>query len=256
MALASVSTTPIEPDVRRRSRVDLAAALRWAVRMGFHEGICNHFSAVIPGETDRFLINPHGYHWSEIRASDLVEVDSDGNALDGREPPEPTAFFIHYHIHRLVPNAKVVLHTHMPYATALTMLEDGRLEPTLQTALKFYDAIAYDDLYNGLALDDSEGERIAAALGTGKRVAFLANHGVVVTGGSIAHAFDDLYYLERACQAQVIAMSTGRPMRRIPQDVARMTADQMMSDPERGQAVRHFEALKRLLDRDEPDYRN
>ncbi len=255
MALANVAE-PSADDVRSRCRVDLAAALRWAVRLGFHEGICNHFSAVIPGANDRFLINPHGYHWSELRASDLVEVDADGNAVDGREPPEPTAFFIHYHIHRLVPDAKVVLHTHMPYATALTMLEDGRLEPTLQTSLKFYDAIAYDDLYNGLALDDSEGERIAAALTTGKRVAFLANHGVVVTGKTIAHAFDDLYYLERACQAQVIAMSTGRAMRRIPQDVARMTADQMLSSPERAQAVRHFEALKRLLDREEPEYRD
>ena len=252
MALASVPVSPSEDDARRRSRVDLAAALRWAVRLGFHEGICNHFSAVVPGEDDRFLINPHGFHWSEVRASDLVEVDADGNAMDGREPPEPTAFFIH----RLVPDAKVVLHTHMPYATALTMLENGRLEPTLQTSLKFYDAIAYDDLYNGLALDDSEGERIAAALRTGKRVAFLANHGVVVTGRTIAHAFDDLYYLERACQAQVIAMSTGQTMRRIPQDVARMTADQMASDSERAQAVRHFESLKRLLDRDEPDYRD
>ena len=77
-----------------------------------------------------------------------------------------------------------------------------------------------------------------------------------LTGKTIAHAFDDLYYLERACQAQVIAMSTGRPMRRIPQDVARMTADQMLSSPERAQAVRHFEALKRLLDRQEPDYRD
>lgn len=255
MALASIATSRPE-DARSRTRVDLAAALRWAVRMGFHEGICNHFSAVIPGADDRFLINPHGFHWSEVRASDLVEVDSDGQSVDGREPPEPTAFFIHYHIHRLVPDAKVVLHTHMPYATAITMLEDGRLEPTLQTALKFYDGIAYDDLYNGLALDDSEGIRIAESLRGGKRVAFLANHGVVVTGPTVAHAFDDLYYLERACQAQVIAMSTGRPMRRVPQDVARMTADQMSNSPERLQAVRHFEALKRLLDRDEPDYRD
>lgn len=256
MSLASVSMSPSPDDARRECRVDLAAALRWAVRMGFHEGICNHFSAVVPGETDRFLINPHGFHWSELRASDLVEVDSEGNAMDGREPPEPTAFFIHYHIHRLVPDAKVVLHTHMPYATAITMLEDGRLEPTLQTSLKFYDGIAYDDLYNGLALDDSEGIRIAESLRGGKRIAFLANHGVVVTGPSVAHAFDDLYYLERACQAQVIAMSTGRAMRRVPQDVARMTADQMSSSPERLQAVRHFAALKRLLDRDEPDYRD
>lgn len=245
-----------EQDARARTKVDLAASLRWAVRMGFHEGICNHFSAVIPGEEDRFLINPHGYHWSEVRASDLVEVDADGKAVNGKEPPEPTAFFIHYHIHRLVPAAKVVLHTHMPYATALTMLEDGRLEPTLQTSLKFYNDIAYDDDYNGLALDDSEGERIAGALQGGNRVAFLANHGVVVIGETVAEAYDSLYYLERACQAQVIAMSTGRPMRRISQDVAQMTHDQMWQPSERAQAVRHFEALKRLLDRDEPDYKD
>lgn len=244
------------PDARARTKIDLAAALRWAVRMGFHEGICNHFSAVIPDQEDRFLINPHGYHWSEVRASDLVEVDADGKSVNGKEPPEPTAFFIHYHIHRRVPSAKVVLHTHMPYATALTMLEDGRLEPTLQTALKFYNDIAYDDDYNGLALDDSEGERIAAALQGGKRVAFLANHGVVVVGETVAEAYDDLYYLERACQAQVIAMSTGRPMRRIPQDVAQMTHDQMMQKSERAQAGRHFKALKRLLDREEADYKD
>lgn len=255
MSLAAVSESE-DQDARARTKVELAAALRWAVRMGMHEGICNHFSAVIPGEDDRFLINPHGYHWSEVRASDLVEVDADGNAVNGKEAPEPTAFFIHYHIHRLVPDAKVVLHTHMPYATAITMLEAGRLEPVLQTSLKFYDQIAYDDLYNGLALDDSEGERIAAALQGGKRVAFLANHGVVVTGRNVAEAFDDLYYLERAAQAQVIAMSTQAPLRRVPQDVARMTADQMASNSERAQAHRHFAALMRLLDRDEPDYKD
>ncbi len=255
MSVAAV--TEFSPDdARAATRTDLAAALRWSVRLGLHEGICNHFSAVIPGADDRFLINPHGYHWAEVRASDLVEVDKDGQAVDGKEPPEPTAFFIHYHIHRLVPDAKVVLHTHMPYATAITMLEDGRIEPVLQTSLKFYDQIAYDDLYNGLALDDSEGERIAAALQQGKRVAFLANHGVVVTGRNVAEAFDDLYYLERAAQAQVIAMSTGRPMRRVPQDVARMTADQMAANSERLQAHPHFAALKRLLDRDEPDYKD
>jgi ribulose-5-phosphate 4-epimerase/fuculose-1-phosphate aldolase len=136
------------------------------------------------------------------------------------------------------------------------MLEDGRLEPVLQTALKFYGQIAYDDVYNGLALDDNEGERIAASLHGGKRVAFLANHGVVVTGRNVAEAFDDLYYLERAAQAQIIAMSANRPLKRVPQDVARMTADQMATNTERAQAHRHFAALMRLLDRDEPDYRD
>ena len=237
-------------------REDLAAALRWAVRLGLHEGIDNHFSALVPGRDDRFLVNPWGYHWSELTASDLVEADSEGNAVDGGPPPEASAFYIHYHIHRLVPHAKVVLHTHMPYATALTMVEGGRLEPVVQSAIKFYGDIAYDDDYNGIALDHEEGERIAQSLKGGARVAFLANHGVVVIGDSVAHAFNDLYFLERACKAQIIAMSSGQPLRRIPQDIAQATRDQMSQPEEIKQADRHFAALKRILEREEPEYKN
>ena len=156
----------METDEIRQQRIDLAAAFRWAARLGFHEGVCNHFSVAVSPGGDRFLVNPHGRHFSEIRASDLLLVEPDGSVAGDGEPPEPTAFFIHSRLHRGLPHARCILHTHMPYATALTTLEGGRLEPVNQNALRFYDQIAYDDDYNGLALDEAEGDRMCAAWAT------------------------------------------------------------------------------------------
>jgi len=243
----------IDPDALALARIDLAAALRLACRNGFHEGICNHFSYMVPG-SEAFLINPQGVHWSEICASSLVLMDADGKLLEGESPPEPTAFYIHWRIHRGAPHARVVLHTHMPWATTLACLEeDFELAPISQTALGFHDRIAYDTRYNGLALDEAEGDRMVAALGN-RSVLFLANHGVVVCGPDMATAFNDLYYLERACQLQVQAMWTGRRLRRVPPEVAALTAQQFKGDA--GQVQMHFAALKRVLERDEPDFRH
>ncbi len=236
----------------RQLRIDLAAALRWAARLDLHEGICNHFSLAVPGEEDRFLINPWGWHWGEITASSLVLCDSQGKSLEGGNTVEPTAMFIHAATHRLVPHARCVLHTHMPNALALCMIEGGRLEMSEQNALRFHDRIAYDDEYNGVALDMGEGERIASALGN-RSIAFLASHGVVVVGQTVAEAFDDLYYLERACRAQVLARSIGK-LRKLDPKVVEKSAQQIAS--ERSQCHRHFGALKRILDREEPDYQN
>jgi ribulose-5-phosphate 4-epimerase/fuculose-1-phosphate aldolase len=130
----------------------------------------------------------------------------------------------------------------MPHATALTMIDGGRLAMAHQNALRFHEAIAYDDDYNGLALDAAEGERIAQRMAQA-RVLFLANHGVIVTGPSVAWAFDDLYFLERACLLQVLAMSTGRPLKPIAPHVAARTARQM--DGERQQSDLHLAALRR-----------
>ena len=232
-------------------RIDLAAAYRWAVRFGLHEGISNHFSVAL--DDDTFLINPHGLHWSEITASSILICDVDGKVLQGDHPVESTALFIHGQIHRAAPHAKVVLHTHMPYATAITMLEGGRIEPVEQNAIRFHNKIAYDDEYNGLALDEEEGLRIASKLGN-KKAIFLANHGVVVVGPNVAEAFDDLYYLERAAMFQVLAQSTGKPFRRIPEKIVETTIEQMSC--ERETALLHFEALKRILNKEEPDYVN
>ena len=241
-------------DTRQQARTDLAAVLRWSARLELHEGVDNHFSVMVPGTDDRFLINPHRRHWRDMRASDLVEVDADGNLIAGAEPPEATAFFIHWRIHVNCEHARAILHTHMPYATTLSAIAGARLEPIVQPALKFQNQIAYDDQYNGLALDAEEGDRLSMAL-RDKRVAILANHGVITTGPTIAHAFNDLYYLERAAKFQILAYSTGQPLQRIPQDVCASTFEQMQADRD-DQASRFLAEIKRILDKEEPDYKD
>lgn len=235
----------------KEARLDLAAALRWAARLGLSEGVCNHFSCAVPGRPGEFLINPQGLHWSEVTPGDLVVVDAHGRKLSGRHSVEPTAFFIHSAIHRGKKNAQCVMHTHMPFATTLTVIHGGRLEWASQNAVKFHGRVAYDDDYNGLALDAAEGERLCAKLGDAD-VAFLANHGVIVCGPTIAGTFDDLYYLERACMLQVLGMGTGRPLRVMPEHVAAKTAQQMAGESQ--QATLHLAALRRILDREEPGW--
>ena len=239
-------------------RCDLAAALRWAARLDLNEGVDNHFSLAVPDDDgvvrgNRFLINPFGWHWSEITASSLVLCDDAGKVLEGDNVVEDTAFFIHSRIHINVPNAAAVLHTHMPYATALTLIEDGRLEMCEQNALAFDGRIAYDDDYEGLALDREEGDRLAAKIGN-RAVLFMASHGIVVTGADVGEAFSDLYYLERAAMFQVLARSTGGTLRTISERV-RVRARQQLASERPKVADRHFAALKRILDREEPEYR-
>jgi len=243
------------PLTHRNDRIDLAAALRWAERLGLNEGIDNHFSYAVEPDGRRFLVNPLGFHWRELRAGDLILADADRRILEGDQPVEDTAFFIHSRLHLRHPRARAVLHTHMPCATALTVLEHGRLEMVSQNALQFLDRIAYLDDYEGLALDDSEGDRMAAAMGE-KTVLFLGHHGVIVTGPTIHAAWNDLYFLERAAMVQVLAMSTGRPLRPIAERVQRATAAAMTSNPDAmDQPRKHLEALKRILDREAPEYR-
>jgi len=241
-----------KPYDERQARIDLTAALRTAARMGLNEGVCNHFSMEMPGQPDRFLINPQGFHWSEITPGDLVVVDEAGKVLAGKHHVEPTAFFIHSRVH-LRCRKKVVLHTHMPFATSLVIVEGGRLEiGANQNAMRFFGRVAYDEGYGGVALSDNEGDRLSAALG-GAEIMFMAHHGVLVCGDRMDYAFDDLYYLERSCMVQVLAQSTGRPLRNQPDEVCAQVAKQIGG--ERQQSELHFEALKRLLDRDEPGWR-
>jgi ribulose-5-phosphate 4-epimerase/fuculose-1-phosphate aldolase len=237
--------------VERQARVDLAAAFRLAVRMDLHEGVCNHFTLMLP-DSRRFLLNAYGLHWSEVTASNLLVLDAEGNVLEGDGEAERTAFYIHSRIHLANPRAVCVLHTHMPYATALTLTEPGRLEMVEQNALRFADDIAYDDTYNGLVVDAAEGDRLARVLGD-KRVLFLANHGVIVVGPSVAEAYDLMYYLERACRLQVLARATGLPFRKVRPDVVRETYRMILADTPK-YAGAHFAALKRILDREEPAY--
>ena len=234
------------------ARIDLTAALRLAARMALNEGVCNHFSMEVPGAPDRFLINPQGFHWSELTPDDLMVVDENGKVREGKHQVEPTAFYIHSRVH-LRCTKKVVLHTHMPFATALTIIEGGRLEISAnQNAMRFHGRTAYDEGYGGVALSDDEGDRIASALGNAD-ILFMAHHGLIVGGDRMDYTFDDLYYLERSCMVQVLAQSTGNPLRKQSDEVCESVSKQIGG--ERQQSELHFAALKRLLDRDEPGWR-
>jgi ribulose-5-phosphate 4-epimerase/fuculose-1-phosphate aldolase len=234
------------------ARVDLAACFRMAVHLGLNEGICNHFSAVVPGHDDLFIVNPYGLHWSEITASSLLICDQNRNVLAGSGKVEDTAFYIHGRLHLTHPRAKAAFHTHMPYATALCMIEGPPFVWAGQSSLKFYGRIAVDEEYGGLALDAHEGDRMAACMGNAD-ILFLKNHGVMVVGPSIAEAWDDLYYLERAAEVQVKAMSTGRPLKRIPHDVAQAAYEQQRAfDVEYGKL--HLDSVKRRLAKSDPDF--
>ncbi|HXW73668.1 MAG TPA: aldolase [Steroidobacteraceae bacterium] len=242
-------------EAERSARVDLAACHRLAYRFGLSEGIDNHLTMIVPGRSDRFYLAPFGLLWAEVRASDLLELDFSGTVVAGQGLVEDTALYIHLPVHRLKPDARCVLHTHMPHATALGTLDDPRLPMAVQSALGFFDDIAYAD-YNGLALDYAEGERMARALGD-RSVLVLRNHGVLVTGRSVAQAFERLYFFERACQVQMLALSTGRALHLVPDSIVKATVAQFRDAESVGgqdRAELHFRALKRLLDRDEADY--
>ncbi|VVE21886.1 aldolase [Pandoraea anhela] len=236
-----------------QARVDLAACFRMAAKLGMQEGICNHLSAVVPGRDDLFLVNAFGYAFEEVTASNLLICDFHGNVIDGEGIPEVTAFFIHARIHLQKPRVKVAFHTHMPNATAMAMLEGPPLLWAGQTSLKFYGRTAVDPKFNGLALNEREGDRIADSIGDAD-VVFMKNHGILVLGRSIAEAWDDLYYLERACEVQRLALSTGKPLQIIDPELAAATYRQMrVGDGE--SARQHLESVKRILDRTDPGYR-
>ena len=239
------------------ARVDLAAAHRLAVTHGFHEGIFNHLTHVVPGKPDRYYQIPFGMHWSEVKASSFMEVGiDDGEVKRGAGDVERSCYCIHAPIHKALPQAKAVFHTHMPFASALTRLEDPRIKEIGQTEVGLMDMIAYDDEYTGPAFDPEEGARLARVLGN-KMVLFMANHGITTVGPSVADAYDRLYYLERAAQVQIYAMWTGQPLKKLPDAVVKKTQNEIggarFYDGPRP-AERHLSALKRILDREQPDY--
>jgi ribulose-5-phosphate 4-epimerase/fuculose-1-phosphate aldolase len=243
---SSIVCPPLDVDAAEvhALRADLALALRAAAHHGFAEGVCNHFSVALPDGSDRFLLNPRGLMWSEVGADDIVMVDAQGAVLAGRHAVEPTAMFIHAAVHRIARKA-CVLHTHMPHATALALTQARALDTTLsQNAMRFHDRVAVDAHYNGLALDASEGERIAHAMG-GADIVFLGNHGIVVCADRMDDAWEDLYYLERACEVEVLARSTGLPLAPVDPALAARVCQQSLG--ERLQAELLFEALRRRL---------
>jgi ribulose-5-phosphate 4-epimerase/fuculose-1-phosphate aldolase len=262
----SVHTLPERrTDPVTEAKIHLAAALRLATLHELEEGIDNHFTVTVPGREGQYLILPFGYHWSEARASDMMVFDEEGRTLEGGGSShglgrpnvvELSARCIHAPIHRIT-GAKVVLHTHQPWALALNMLEDNRLLPATQTAAFYTGLIAYDDHYCGTADLPEEGERLARLMGS-KPIVFMTNHGVLVTGDTVAQAYRRLYKLERVCRTQVLALGTGKPLHVLSDDVvARVLepAELETHGPEERDRL-FFEAMMRILDRELPGYRD
>ena len=231
-----------------KARQDLAAAYRLADHFGFSEGIDNHLTLSLPDEHDKYLLIPYGLHWSEVTATSLLSVDGEGNKISGEGYAEPTAFLIHGAVHKASKKNKCVMHTHMESALAITMQDKGRLLMADQNACRFYSNINYLDEYEGLVLDKHTAEPIGRAMADND-VLFLANHGIIVTGNNVYEAWESLYYLERACRAQILSMSTGKNLKIINGQIAKKVADQIKEDAkgESANSNRHFEALKRIL---------
>jgi len=235
-------------------RVDLAAAFRLAARFDLHESVANHFSAAVSLDGKQFLCNPKWRHFSLVRASELILLDADDpSTMERPDAPDPSAWCIHGAIHQRIPAARAVLHCHPPYAAALIGLTDPTIPPLDQATARFWGRTVYDSEMGGPPDDPAEGARVAEAI-QGHSVMMMGNHGVTVVGESVAHAFEELYFLERACRTTVLALSTGRPLSPMGDDLADSVARMWTRFTDQGLA--HFAELKTILDRDDPSYRD
>lgn len=236
----------------RQARVDLAAAFRLAVENGWHEAVANHFSLAVSPDGKKFLMNPKWMHFSRVRASDLLLLDADDeSAMSGPNAPDPSAWAIHGRMHHALPQARCILHVHPPYGTAVAALADPEVKPIDQNTARFYNRIAYDLAYGGIADTTEEGDRLASLLGN-RSIMMMGNHGLLVVGRTVAEAYDNLYYLERACQTLVLAYSTGKPLNVLSDEMAEKTALGWEDYAE--SAFTHFEEMKRILDRKDASY--
>lgn len=234
-------------------RIDLACAFRWAYRYGMHESVANHFSLSVSDDGSEFLINPNGRHFSRIRASELLFVDAHNHdTMKRQDRPDPTAWGLHGSLHRNCPHARCVLHVHPTYSTVLASLADSTMMPIDQNTARFFNRVAIDDKFDGMAFEQ-EGERCSRMLG-GNKIMVMGNHGVLAAAPTVAEAFDNLYYFERAARNLVLAYGTGKPLRLLPAEVAEKTAHQWENYA--GLAEMHFKELKAILDEEEPDYRS
>jgi ribulose-5-phosphate 4-epimerase/fuculose-1-phosphate aldolase len=243
-----------DPEILQGPRADLAASFRYFARLGMHESVANHFSLAVGEGGRRFLMNPRGRHFSRIRASDLLLLDADDTeALARPGAPDPTAWYIHSRIHRLLPEARCLMHLHPRYATALSALADSRMPPIDQNTVRFFGRLVIDEGFEGMGLSDAEGDRLAGLL-RGGNVLLMGNHGVLVAAPTVATALDEMYYFERACETLMLAYAAGKPLRIVSDQVARTTAQQWA---DYGQlAIDHLAEVKAMLDSTEPDYRD
>jgi ribulose-5-phosphate 4-epimerase/fuculose-1-phosphate aldolase len=235
----------------RAARIELAACYRLIAQFRMTDLVYTHISARIPG-TEHFLLNPYGFLFEEVTASNLVRIDIDGGIVEDTPfKVNPAGFTIHSAIHRARPDVNCVLHTHTRAGTAVSCMREGLL-PLSQIALQFYGRLAYHD-YEGIALDLEERERLERDLGQRKAM-ILRNHGLLTAGESVPEAFSLMFYLERACEIQIAALSTGRELLHPQPEVCEKVARQYEQDDEPA-GTREWRALLRQLDRTDPSYR-
>ncbi|MEM6974302.1 MAG: class II aldolase/adducin family protein [Pseudomonadota bacterium] len=244
---AATGTAPLDHVEERR---DLAAAFRWFARLGMNEGIANHFSLAVSPDGATFLMNPYGFHWSQLCASDLLLLDAHEAPGDLGERVDITAWAIHGAMHRKVPHARCIMHLHPRFSTALACLKDPSLPPIDQNSMRFFNRVAIDMGFDGMGLGD-EAERLAGMLGN-RSMMMMAQHGVLAAGPSAAACLDDLYYFEKAAETYMTALATGRALNVASDTVAEKTARQWEAYP--GAATKHLSAIRAVLDREEPDY--
>ncbi|MGI9304872.1 MAG: class II aldolase/adducin family protein [Gammaproteobacteria bacterium] len=249
MTAAAIRQTSSYSESEWRMRVDLAACYRLTAHFGFSNIVWNHITARVPGEEEHFLLNRFGMRFDEVTASSLVKLDMDGNVLEGPQDLNITGFVIHSAIHAARKDIVCVMHTHTPGGLAVAALECGLL-PVVQDAMMFYNRISYHD-YEGLSTDMEERARLAANLGEHFAM-IMRNHGLLTAGKTVAEAFIRMYYLERACRAQVDAMSTGQKLKLPPPQVCEQAAGQY-GDFWPGKY--EWPALVRLLDAKDPSYK-
>ena len=233
---------------------DLAAAFRWAAKLNMHEGVANHFSVCVPGSNEDFYVNGSGMHFSTIKASDMVLVEQRNIEKLKNNPSivDPTAINIHGTIHKKVPHAKCILHVHSKYATALSALKDPTLPPIDQNSMRFYNRVAIFSDYGGLGFEE-ESNKMVTCIGN-KRVMLMANHGILTIGQTVAQAFDELFYFEKACETYITALSTQKELKIVNDEVAEKTA-QEWENYSTNLGDLHLKAIRSILDKEDSSYK-
>jgi ribulose-5-phosphate 4-epimerase/fuculose-1-phosphate aldolase len=253
--MSNVSSLPQSRSLDKREwqmRVDLAAAFRLAARNGWNEAVANHFSLAVSDDGKKFLMNPKWRHFSRIRASELLILDAgDSATMERPDAPDLTAWSLHGRLHAVLPHARCIIHLHPAYATAIASLADPEIKPIDQNTARFFNRVAMDMSYGGMANTDDEGIRIACLMGN-RQIMMMGNHGILVAAATVAEAFDLTYYLERACRNLVLAYQTGQKLHVMTDAVAEKTAQEWEAD--RDQFHSHFSEMKAILDREDGSY--
>ncbi|MFD1612813.1 class II aldolase/adducin family protein [Sphingomonas tabacisoli] len=237
-----------------QARQELAACYRVFAMLGWDESIYNHITVKVPEEDDAFLINPFGLHFSEVKASNLVKIDIDGNKLDDNPYPVNLAGFVQHSLfHRHLPDAHAIAHTHTTAGMAVASLEGG-LQPTNFYAANWVGQIAYHD-FEGVTVRAEEGERLLEHLGD-KRVMLLRNHGILVMGRTLPEAFVKHWSLQRACEVQMATMAMGKPLTIPPEVIAVHQRDISKASAPGGPGKADFDAMVRRVDKIDPSWRD